>query len=143
VVLGFVLAPLADLRLRYKTAATISHKVLEEVTKWLADGEKIVDLCIKGDELLDEELSKGMLASDHAVAADGFHCDHPEPGAEFGRLSTFDPKANGGTMQSTRANLSTRASLLLARSRQVPTSLLSHPSSPIQRRRQPRSRLES
>jgi hypothetical protein len=44
---------------RYKIAATISHKVLEEVTKWLGDGEKIVDLCIKGDKLLEEELSKG------------------------------------------------------------------------------------
>ncbi|EXJ53984.1 methionyl aminopeptidase [Cladophialophora yegresii CBS 114405] len=53
----------ADNLTKYKIAATISHKVLEEVAKWLADGEKIVDLCIKGDALLDEELSKGMLAS--------------------------------------------------------------------------------
>ncbi|EXJ75814.1 methionyl aminopeptidase [Cladophialophora psammophila CBS 110553] len=42
----------------YKTAATISHKVLEEVSKWLVEGAKIVDLCIKGDELLEAELSK-------------------------------------------------------------------------------------
>jgi hypothetical protein len=50
---------------RYKNAATISQKVLEEVSKWLVDGEKIIDLCTKGDKLLDDELGKG--ASNKAI----------------------------------------------------------------------------
>lgn len=43
---------------RYKTAAGIAHKVLESVSGWLADGAKIVELCERGDKLLDEEIGK-------------------------------------------------------------------------------------
>jgi len=47
-----------DTLTKYKTAAQISHKVLETVTGWLADGEKIIDVCQRGDALLDEEVGK-------------------------------------------------------------------------------------
>ena len=57
---------------RYKIAATISHKVLEEVTKWLVDGEKIVELCQKGDKLLEDELSKGKFSLHYSAA--GVQC---------------------------------------------------------------------
>ena len=43
---------------RYKTAAGIAHKVLESVSGWLADGALIVELCERGDKLLDEEIAK-------------------------------------------------------------------------------------
>lgn len=47
-----------DTLTKYKTAAQISHKVLETVTGWLADGEKIIDICQRGDKLLEEEVGK-------------------------------------------------------------------------------------
>ncbi|THY51714.1 Creatinase/aminopeptidase [Aureobasidium pullulans] len=43
---------------KYKTAAQISQKVLEAVTGWCTEGAKIVDVCEKGDQLLDEEIAK-------------------------------------------------------------------------------------
>ena len=43
---------------KYKSAAVISQKVLEEVTKLCVAGEKIVTVCEQGDKLLDEELAK-------------------------------------------------------------------------------------
>jgi len=47
-----------DTLTKYKTAAQISHKVLETVAGWLADGEKVLDICQRGDALLDEEIGK-------------------------------------------------------------------------------------
>ncbi|EED12860.1 curved DNA-binding protein (42 kDa protein) [Talaromyces stipitatus ATCC 10500] len=47
-----------DTLTKYKTAAQISHKVLEAVTGWCIEGSKIVELCQKGDQLLDEEIAK-------------------------------------------------------------------------------------
>ncbi|KAK2745394.1 Curved DNA-binding protein (42 kDa protein) [Myotisia sp. PD_48] len=47
-----------DTLTKYKTAAQISHKVLEAVTGWCVEGAKILELCEKGDKLLDEEISK-------------------------------------------------------------------------------------
>nr|KMM72072.1 curved DNA-binding protein [Coccidioides posadasii RMSCC 3488] len=47
-----------DTLTKYKTAAQISHKVLEAVTGWCVEGAKILELCEKGDKLLDEEVSK-------------------------------------------------------------------------------------
>ncbi|PLN81227.1 curved DNA-binding protein [Aspergillus taichungensis] len=47
-----------DTLTKYKTAATISHKVLEAVGSWCVEGAKILELCQKGDKLLDEELAK-------------------------------------------------------------------------------------
>ena len=68
-----------DTLTKYKTAAQISHKVLEAVTgmcslhcssqfdsiwsnvRYIAlclEGEKIVEICQKGDQLLDEEIAK-------------------------------------------------------------------------------------
>lgn len=43
---------------KYKTAAEISEKVLAAVKDLCIAGEKIVDICEKGDVLLAEEISK-------------------------------------------------------------------------------------
>jgi hypothetical protein len=43
---------------KYKTAAEISEKVLAAVKDLCVAGEKISDICGKGDELLEEEISK-------------------------------------------------------------------------------------
>ncbi|KAJ5102171.1 hypothetical protein NUU61_004393 [Penicillium alfredii] len=47
-----------DTLTKYKTAAQISHKVLEAVAALCLEGEKIVEICQKGDKLLDEEIAK-------------------------------------------------------------------------------------
>ncbi|KKY20879.1 putative curved dna-binding protein [Phaeomoniella chlamydospora] len=47
-----------DTLTKYKTAAQISHKVLEAVSGWCVEGAKIIELCEKGDKLLDEEVAK-------------------------------------------------------------------------------------
>ncbi|KAI9879462.1 MAG: Curved DNA-binding protein (42 kDa protein) [Pleopsidium flavum] len=47
-----------DTLTKYKTAAQISHKVLDAVTGWCVEGEKILAICQKGDKLLDEEVAK-------------------------------------------------------------------------------------
>jgi methionine aminopeptidase len=47
-----------DTLTKYKTAAQISQKVLEAVTKLCAADEKIVTICEKGDKLLEEEIGK-------------------------------------------------------------------------------------
>ncbi|KAK4216666.1 peptidase M24, structural domain-containing protein [Rhypophila decipiens] len=47
-----------DTLTKYKTAAQISEKVLAEVTKLCVAGEKIVEICEKGDKLIEEELAK-------------------------------------------------------------------------------------
>jgi methionine aminopeptidase len=46
-----------DTLTKYKSAAEISHKVLDAVTALCVAGEKIVTICEKGDKLLDEEIS--------------------------------------------------------------------------------------
>ena len=43
---------------KYKTAAQISEKVLAEVSKLCVAGANIVDVCEKGDKLIEEELGK-------------------------------------------------------------------------------------
>ncbi|CRG83687.1 curved DNA-binding protein (42 kDa protein) [Talaromyces islandicus] len=47
-----------DTLTKYKTAAQISQKVLESVTGWCLEGSKIIEICQKGDQLLDEEIAK-------------------------------------------------------------------------------------
>lgn len=47
-----------DTLTKYKTAAQISEKVLAAVSKLVVPGAKIVEICEKGDELLEEELGK-------------------------------------------------------------------------------------
>lgn len=47
-----------DTLTKYKTAAQISHKVLEAVSGWCTEGAKILELCEKGDKLLEEEIAK-------------------------------------------------------------------------------------
>ncbi|KAF1834318.1 hypothetical protein BDW02DRAFT_498617 [Decorospora gaudefroyi] len=43
---------------KYKVAADISQKVLKEVSGWIAADASIVELCERGDKLLDEEVAK-------------------------------------------------------------------------------------
>lgn len=47
-----------DTLTKYKTAAQISEKVLAAVSKLCVPGAKIVEVCQKGDALLEEELGK-------------------------------------------------------------------------------------
>ncbi|KAL9531400.1 Curved DNA-binding protein [Sphaerulina musiva] len=47
-----------DTLTKYKTAAQIGQKVLEAVSGWITEGAKIVDICQRGDKLLDEEVAK-------------------------------------------------------------------------------------
>lgn len=47
-----------DTLTKYKTAAQISEKVLADVSKLCVAGEKIIDICQKGDKLLEEEIAK-------------------------------------------------------------------------------------
>jgi methionyl aminopeptidase len=47
-----------DTLTKYKTAAQISHKVLETVAGWCTAGSKIIEICQKGDNLLEEEIAK-------------------------------------------------------------------------------------
>jgi len=47
-----------DTLTKYKTAAQISHKVLEAIFELSVEGSKILELCQKGDRLLEEEISK-------------------------------------------------------------------------------------
>ncbi|KAK4448556.1 curved DNA-binding protein [Podospora aff. communis PSN243] len=47
-----------DTLTKYKTAAQISEKVLAEVSKLCVAGERIIDICQKGDKLIEEEVAK-------------------------------------------------------------------------------------
>ncbi|KAL8723045.1 MAG: hypothetical protein Q9225_000587 [Loekoesia sp. 1 TL-2023] len=47
-----------DTLTKYKTAAQISHKVLEAVSGWCVEGAKVLSICQRGDKLLDEEVAK-------------------------------------------------------------------------------------
>lgn len=47
-----------DTLTKYKTAAGISDKVFKSVSAWITEGAKVVDVCKKGDALLDEEIAK-------------------------------------------------------------------------------------
>ncbi|KAJ5479734.1 hypothetical protein N7530_005243 [Penicillium desertorum] len=47
-----------DTLTKYKTAAQISHNVLDAVSALCLEGEKIVEICQKGDKLLEEEIGK-------------------------------------------------------------------------------------
>ncbi|KAM0704657.1 hypothetical protein Q7P35_007443 [Cladosporium inversicolor] len=47
-----------DTLTKYKTAATISEKVLKAVSGWCTEGAKVVEICQKGDKLLEEEIAK-------------------------------------------------------------------------------------
>ncbi|KAL8731447.1 MAG: hypothetical protein Q9166_003422 [cf. Caloplaca sp. 2 TL-2023] len=47
-----------DTLTKYKTAAQISHKVLEAVTGWCVEGARILSVCQRGDKLLEEEIAK-------------------------------------------------------------------------------------
>lgn len=47
-----------DTLTKYKVAAEISQKVLKEVSGWIKEDASIVELCERGDKLLEEEVSK-------------------------------------------------------------------------------------
>ncbi|KAK3207923.1 hypothetical protein GRF29_96g843318 [Pseudopithomyces chartarum] len=47
-----------DTLTKYKTAATIAEKVLKEVSGWIKADANIVELCERGDKLLEEEIGK-------------------------------------------------------------------------------------
>ncbi|KAL8944220.1 MAG: hypothetical protein Q9211_000689 [Gyalolechia sp. 1 TL-2023] len=47
-----------DTLTKYKTAAQISHKVLEAVSGWCVEGAQVLSLCQRGDKLLEEEIAK-------------------------------------------------------------------------------------
>ncbi|KFH48005.1 Curved DNA-binding protein-like protein [Hapsidospora chrysogenum ATCC 11550] len=47
-----------DTLTKYRTAATISEKVLDAVSKLCVPGAKIVEVCQKGDKLMEEEIDK-------------------------------------------------------------------------------------
>lgn len=47
-----------DTLTKYKTAAQISEKVLAEVSRLCVPSSKIVDICEKGDKLIEEEVAK-------------------------------------------------------------------------------------
>lgn len=47
-----------DTLTKYKEAAGISEKVLKEVSGWCKEGANIVELCERGDKLLEEEIGK-------------------------------------------------------------------------------------
>ncbi|KAF2152491.1 curved DNA-binding protein [Myriangium duriaei CBS 260.36] len=47
-----------DTLTKYKTAGQISQKVLETVSGWCTEGAKIIDICQRGDKLIEEEVSK-------------------------------------------------------------------------------------
>lgn len=47
-----------DTLTKYKTAGQISEKVLAEVSKLCVPGAKIVEICQKGDKLIEEEVAK-------------------------------------------------------------------------------------
>ncbi|TKA30396.1 hypothetical protein B0A50_02623 [Salinomyces thailandicus] len=47
-----------DTLTKYKTAAQISNKVLEDVKKLCTEGAKILEICQKGDKMLDDEVAK-------------------------------------------------------------------------------------
>jgi len=47
-----------DTLTKYKVAADISQRVLKEVSGWISEGASIVELCERGDKLLDEEVGK-------------------------------------------------------------------------------------
>ncbi|KAK4545039.1 hypothetical protein LTR36_003590 [Oleoguttula mirabilis] len=47
-----------DTLTKYKTAAQISQKVLEDVKQLCTEGAKILEICQKGDKLLEDEVAK-------------------------------------------------------------------------------------
>ena len=47
-----------DTLTKYKTAAQISEKVLDAVSKLCVPGAKIAEICQQGDKLMEEEIAK-------------------------------------------------------------------------------------
>jgi len=65
-----------DTLTKYKDAGAISHKVLEAVTKLCVPGAKIVEVCEKGDKLLEEEIAKVYRGKKISKGMSSLWCDH-------------------------------------------------------------------
>ncbi|KAF2711688.1 hypothetical protein K504DRAFT_375359 [Pleomassaria siparia CBS 279.74] len=70
-----------DTLTKYKVAAQISQKVLQEVSGWCVEGAKIVELCERGDKLLEEEVSKVYKGKTPRVPKGIGHCTTVSPSA--------------------------------------------------------------
>ncbi|KAF2878108.1 hypothetical protein BDV95DRAFT_624669 [Massariosphaeria phaeospora] len=68
-----------DTLTKYKVAAQISEKVLKEVSGWCEEGANIVELCERGDKLLEEEV--GKVYKGKKVAKGIGHCTTISPSA--------------------------------------------------------------
>lgn len=68
-----------DTLTKYKTAAQISEKALAAVSKLCVPGAKIVDICEKGDALIEEELAKVYRGK--KVTKGAWSCSSPRPPA--------------------------------------------------------------
>ncbi|KAI0023127.1 Creatinase/aminopeptidase [Xylariomycetidae sp. FL0641] len=76
-----------DTLTKYRVAATISEKVLAEVSKLCVAGEKIVSICQKGDKLLEEEVAKVYRTTKHK----GF--SHPTTVSPASYVTPYTPLA--------------------------------------------------
>ncbi|KAL6717121.1 hypothetical protein ACLMJK_005036 [Lecanora helva] len=76
-----------DTLTKYKTAAQISHKVLDAVTGWCLEGEKILSICERGDALLGEELA-------HLKKCEGI--SHPTTVSPSSYITPYTPLATDG-----------------------------------------------
>ncbi|KAK5168645.1 uncharacterized protein LTR77_005954 [Saxophila tyrrhenica] len=47
-----------DVLTKYKTAAQISQKALETISGWCVEGAKVLEICQRGDKLLEDEIAK-------------------------------------------------------------------------------------
>jgi len=68
-----------DTLTKYKVAAQISQKVLQEVSGWIVEGAKIVELCERGDKLLEEEVGKVYKGKTPKVPKGIGHCTTISP----------------------------------------------------------------
>jgi len=68
-----------DTLTKYKVAAQISQKVLQEVSGWIVEGAKIVELCERGDKLLEEEIGKVYKGKTPKVPKGIGHCTTISP----------------------------------------------------------------
>ncbi|KXJ94704.1 peptidase M24, structural domain-containing protein [Microdochium bolleyi] len=80
-----------DVLTKYKVAATISEKVLAEVSKLCVAGEKIVTICQKGDKLIEEEVAKVYRTTKHKGQS------HPTTVSPSSFVTPYTPLASDPT----------------------------------------------
>ncbi|KAF2687704.1 hypothetical protein K458DRAFT_440516 [Lentithecium fluviatile CBS 122367] len=88
-----------DTLTKYKTAATIAEKVLKEVTGWIVEDANIVELCERGDKLLEEETSK--VYKGKKIAKGIGHCTTISPSSYITPYTPLksDPEEAGTTLK--------------------------------------------